>query len=205
MNHPSDAERRPRRLLEAVREVKNRAADRDDVVVELREASRTRLELLLAELEPIIAEIPEDMDIFDFSVSAGLQPRLWIDTTAHVALGRDRRTYRFLRDTRAGRIVMAESVAMPPIVEAVTRYVAERIVERERALSGEWVATTALPPAEAQATPAAAMPARPRRPGWKAALTGALAAVGLGALAGLALSLYLFWDRVVAAFQVLSA
>ena len=44
-----------RRLADVIREVKNAAADRDDVVVELREASRTRLELVAAELAPLFA------------------------------------------------------------------------------------------------------------------------------------------------------
>ncbi len=128
------------RLADALREVKNRAADRDDVVVELREATRARLDLLAEELAPVFREVPEEVDIFDFAISSGLQPRLWIDGVAHVALGRDRRTFRFVRDTRAGRVVLAESSAMPPITEAVTRYVAERLVERERALDGQAVA-----------------------------------------------------------------
>ena len=56
-----------------------------------------RLELLAAELAPVFADVPDDVDIFDFAVSSGLQPRLWIDAVSHVAMGRDRRTYRFLQ------------------------------------------------------------------------------------------------------------
>ena len=97
-----------RRLADVIREVKNAAADRDDVVVELREASRTRLELMAAELAPLFAEVPADIDLFDFTISSGLQPRLWIDAVSHVAMARDRRTYRFVKDTRAGRVVLAE-------------------------------------------------------------------------------------------------
>ena len=47
-----------RRLEEVIRGVKNAAADRDDVVVELREASRTRLDLMAAELAPLFAQDP---------------------------------------------------------------------------------------------------------------------------------------------------
>lgn len=202
------------RLADAVREVKNRVADRDDVVVELREAGRTRLELLLVELAPVIEEIPAEADIFDFSVSAGLQPRLWVDAVAHVSLGRDRRTFRFLRDTRAGRVVLAESASMAPVAEAVTRYVAERLVERERALAGEWVAAGGgLRHVEDDATlesgrSAASGPAAGGLPGsgqgFGRALASGLAVIGLGALAGLAISLVLFWDRVIAALRVLA-
>jgi hypothetical protein len=41
------------KLSQAIVEMKNAAADREDVVVELREASRTRLELLLAPSSPM--------------------------------------------------------------------------------------------------------------------------------------------------------
>jgi hypothetical protein len=125
-----------RRLSDAIRDVKNAAADREDVVVELREATRMRLQLLAAELAPVFADVPESVDIFDFAVSSGLQPRLWIDCVSHVAMGRDRRTYRFLKDTRVGRIVLAESTSIDKVADAVTRYVAERIVERERHMEG---------------------------------------------------------------------
>ena len=47
-----------RRLSDVMREVKNANADRDDVVVEMREAQRMRLELLAQELEPVFAEVP---------------------------------------------------------------------------------------------------------------------------------------------------
>ena len=100
MSDPGDnlkSDRPVLRLSDVIRDVKNAAADRDDVVVELREASRTRLELLAAELAPVFAEVPADIDLFDFTISSGLQPRLWIDAVSHVAMGRDRRTYRFLQ------------------------------------------------------------------------------------------------------------
>src|SRR5437868_6523899 len=119
-----------RKLSDAIRDVKNAFADRDDVVVDMREAHRMRFDLLAAELAPVFADVPSDMDNFDFVVSSGLQPRLWIDAVSHVAMGRDRRTYRFLKDTRIGRVVLAESTDLKPVADAVTRYVAERSEER---------------------------------------------------------------------------
>jgi hypothetical protein len=50
-------------------------------------------------------------------------------------MGRDKRLYRFVQDTRHGRIVLAESHDAAAIVKAVTDYVARRMIERERALS----------------------------------------------------------------------
>jgi hypothetical protein len=184
-----------RKLSDAIRDVKNAAADRDDVVVEMREASRMRLDLLAAELGPVFAEVPADVDIFDFAVSSGLQPRLWIDAVSHVTMGRDRRTYRFLRDTRIGRVVLAESTDMKPIADQVTRYVAERIVERQRMMDG--TAEPAIPGALKSSVAEAPEPLRGKRNGWSAFLAG-LGLVVAGALVGLAASVALLWDRLAA-------
>jgi hypothetical protein len=183
---------RGHKLSDAIRDVKNAVADRDDVVVEMREASRMRLDLLAAELAPVFADVPEDIDIFDFAVSSGLQPRLWIDAVSHVTMGRDRRTYRFLRDTRIGRVVLAESTDMKPVADQVTRYVAERIVERQRMMDGS--AEPAVPGMLTSSVPEAP---EPKRNGWAAFLSG-LGLVVAGALVGLAASVALLWDRLAA-------
>lgn len=125
-----------RHLADSIREVKNASADRDDVVVELREAAHQRLEILAEELSPIFEEVPGDEPFFDFAISSGLQPRLWIDAVAHVSMGRDRRTYRFVRNTRLGPVILAESADVKAVADQVMRYIAERIVERERLLEG---------------------------------------------------------------------
>jgi hypothetical protein len=121
-------------LREAVHQARIEAAERTSVVVDLRDAEWARLELLNDALDPLFAEIPSDVDLFDRGISRGETPRLWIDAVAHVAMGRDKRAYRFLHDTRVGRRVLAESHEIPDMVQAVTTYVARRIVERQRAL-----------------------------------------------------------------------
>jgi hypothetical protein len=50
-------------------------------------------------------------------------------------MGRDKRVYRLLQDSRYGRKVLAETAQIDDMVEAVTKYVAQRIIERERALA----------------------------------------------------------------------
>lgn len=128
-----------RSLTEAIRRVRIAEADRTDVVVELREAERARLDMLAEALADVFSEIPDGDDQFIFTVVPGNQPRLWIDATSFVTLGRDRRTYRFLKDTRLGRTVILESADMEDIADTVTNYIAERIIERERALEGDWL------------------------------------------------------------------
>ena len=186
-----------KKLSDAIRDVKNAFADRDDVVVDMREAHRMRLDLLAAELAPVFADVPADMDNFDFTVSSGLQPRLWIDAVSHVAMGRDRRTYRFLKDTRIGRVVLAESTEMKPVADSVTRYVAERIVERQRMMEGgvEPAVAGMKRAAVAEAEPPLRSTERSRR--WSSFLSG-LGAIAAGVLVGLAVSIALFWGRIVA-------
>jgi len=127
----------PTPLKEAMREARIEAAERSAVIVDLRDAEVARLELLSEALDPLFAEIPKDVELFDRGVSRGETPRLWIDVVAHVEMGRDKRQYRFVQDTRYGRAVLAESYEVPEMVSAVTRYVARRLLERERALADD--------------------------------------------------------------------
>ena len=125
----------PQRLKDALRRARIDAAERTGVVVDLHDAEVARLELLNEALDPLFAEIPAEVDLFDRGISRGENPRLWIDAIAHVAMGRDKRIYRFLQDTRYGRKVLAETVNIPEMVDAVTKYLAQRMIERERALA----------------------------------------------------------------------
>ena len=124
-------------LKEAVREARIEVAERSGVVVDLRDAELARLELLNEALDSLFADIPSYVELFDRGISKGDVPRLWIDVIAHVEMGRDKRQYRFVQDTRYGRAVLAESHEIADIVKAVTRYVARRLVERERALTDD--------------------------------------------------------------------
>jgi len=123
------------RLKEALRKARVDHAERTGVVVDLHDAEVARLELLNEALDKVFEEVPGEVDLFDRGISRGETPRLWIDAIAHVAMGRDKRTYRFLQDTRYGRKVLAESVNVPDIADAVTKYLAQRLIERERALA----------------------------------------------------------------------
>jgi hypothetical protein len=135
----STEEQKPgeRPLREAIREARIEAAERTGVVVDLRDAEIARLELVNDELDQVFSEIPSGVDLFDRGISRGDRPRLWIDAVARVEMGRDKRTYRFVQDSRHGRRVLTESSASRDIVAAVTRYIAHRLIEHERALVGD--------------------------------------------------------------------
>jgi hypothetical protein len=162
---------RPLRLRDALRQARIEAADRTGVVVDLRDAEVARLEILNEALDPLFAQIPDQVDLFDRGISQGETPRLWIDVVAHVVMGRDKRIYRFVQDTRFGRIVIAESHDVAAVVDAITDYIARRMIEREHAL----VATPMAAPEAAE---------KPRRSRfWTFALGFMLGAVALFGLA----------------------
>jgi hypothetical protein len=127
----------PTALKDAVREARIEAAERSGVVVDLRDAEVARLELLNEALDPLFKDVPANVELFDRGLSRGDVPRLWIDVIAHIEMGRDKRQYRFVQDTRYGRAVLAESYEVRDIVQAITDYVARRLVERERALADD--------------------------------------------------------------------
>ncbi len=127
----------PSQLKQAIHQARVEAAERTSVIDDLRDAELARLELLNEALNPIFSEVAPDVDLFDRGISRGETPRLWIDAVAHVAMGRDKRLYRFLHDSRIGRRVLAESHEIAEIVSAVTTYVARRLVERQRALEAD--------------------------------------------------------------------
>jgi hypothetical protein len=166
------ADTRPLRLRDALRQARIEAADRIGVVVDLRDAEVARLEILNEALDPLFLQIPEQIDLFDRGISQGDTPRLWVDVVAYVMMGRDKRIYRFVQDTRFGRIVIAESHDVAVIVNAVIDYVARRMIEREHAL----VATP---------VPAPVVIEKPRRSGFWIFVLGFI--VGVAALFSLAL------------------
>ena len=125
---------RPVRLRDALLRARVEAADRTGVVVDLRDAEVARLEILNDALDPLFAQVPDRVDLFDRGISQCDNPRLWIDVVAHIVMVRDKRMYRFVQDTRFGRIVLAESHDTSVIVDAVTDYVARRMIEREHAM-----------------------------------------------------------------------
>jgi hypothetical protein len=163
----------PKRLRDALRQARIEAADRTGVVVDLRDAEVARLEILNEALDPLFNEIPHDIELFDRGISQGDTPRLWIDMIAHVVMGRDKRSYRLVQDSRFGRKVLAESHDVQAMVKAVTDYIARRMIEREHALE------TAVPPQEAKPVPVV----KQRSRFWPFVLGIIVGVVGIFALA----------------------
>jgi len=146
----------PPSLTAAIRRARIEGAEQNQAVAELREAEVGRLQLLEEAIRPVIDQVPEGVDLFDVGIAYGERPRLFIDMIGFVEMGHDRRSYRFLQDTRHGRVLIAESERMDSVVAAITNYVARRLLERERALASDWRSKEAEPtPAKTRARAAA--------------------------------------------------
>jgi hypothetical protein len=146
----------PPSLTAAIRRARIEGAEQNQAVAELREAEVGRLQLLEEAIRPVIAQAPEGVDLFDVGIAYGERPRLFIDMIGFVEMGHDRRSYRFLQDTRHGRVLIAETERMDRAVAAITNYVARRLLERERALASDWRSKDAEPsPARTRARAAA--------------------------------------------------
>jgi hypothetical protein len=161
---PVPAEESPRTVAEpravslaaALRRARVESAEHSAAVADVRAAEIGRLEILADALAPILLQTPEDCDIFDVAISPGERPRLFIDQIGFVEIDRDRRTYRFLQDTRHGRITLRESANVDDMVDAATDYIAHRLIEREKALAVDYAsggAMRAIRPPAASATP----------------------------------------------------
>ena len=124
-------------LRQAMRRARQDSAERAGILAEQRSARLGRLELLQEALKPLVAQIPAGADFFDVALLPGAVPRLFIDMIGFVEMGRDARLYRLLQDTRHGRTVLAESESLDAMVDAVTDYVARRLLERDRALASD--------------------------------------------------------------------
>lgn len=132
-------------LRDALRRARSDSAERSGVLVELRTAELARLDLLKEGLEPIFAQVPEEIDLFDAAILPGDPARLFVDVLGFVEMGRDKRTYRFFQDSRHGRRLLAETERLPEITQAITDYVAYRLVEREKALASDLPSEAASP------------------------------------------------------------
>jgi len=126
-------------LSKSMDRMKSKHADRDDVVVELNQSQLSRLELLARDLQPVFEQLPDDNDQFEFALTKGETPRLWIDMSTYVRMGAMPHQYELIKDTRMGRTILAASTDKERIGQVVTDYIADKIVERERLIEGEWI------------------------------------------------------------------
>jgi hypothetical protein len=121
-------------LAEAINRARNDLANRENRASDARVVAVGHLETLRVRLEPIYAAIPRDVELFDLGMVGHAPPRLFVDIIAFIEMTEDGRGYRFFRESRSGRMLLGETTDEKQMVTLVTHYIAERLVERERAL-----------------------------------------------------------------------
>ncbi|GEM_PF-1656944 len=139
-----DIERRVHDLNLAMNKIRSAQADRDDVVVQLKSSKLSRLELLYDDVKSVLDDIPYDNEQFEFALSKGDMPKLWVDMTSFVRVGDDSREYEFVKDTRMGRVILGKTDNRHKMGEIVTAYIAERLLDRERMIEGDWLSLSQM-------------------------------------------------------------
>src|SRR5579872_1459041 len=136
----------PLSLKAAMRRARVEGVEQSQAVADVRETEVARLEILEEAVRPVLDQLPETIDLFDAGIAYGERPRLFIDMIGFVEMAHDRRTYRFLQDTRHGRVLITEGERLDKLVAAITNYIGRRLVERERALASDWRSKEGEPP-----------------------------------------------------------
>jgi hypothetical protein len=174
-------------------------SERSRAAAELRGAEIARLQMLHELLKPVFAELPPDADLFDQGLLPGEKPRLYVDMVSFVEMGHDRRTFRFIQDTRRGRTVIGETEGVNLMALLVTEYLARRLVERDKMLANEMTRLAPRPREAPRPVPAAeAAPQRREAPASSPAAAAPIAdqviAFTSGMVAGAgAVFLYAWW------------
>ena len=157
-------------LSKSMERMKSRHADRDDVVIELNQSQLSRLELLARDLQPVFEQLPDDNDQFEFALTKGETPRLWIDMSTYVRMGAMPHQYELIKDTRMGRTILATSTDKARIGQVVTDYMADKILERERLIEGEWISMSGYQFDSEEDADVGQNIVQPKRSGWRSFL-----------------------------------
>ncbi|MGL4239774.1 MAG: hypothetical protein ACRCTI_01545, partial [Beijerinckiaceae bacterium] len=124
-------------LAEAINRARQSQSSRENRAADARVIAVSRLETLRARLAPVYAAIPRDVELFDLGMVGHAPPRLFIDIIAFIEMAADGRSFRLMQETRSGRIMLGETTDEKQMTSLVTNYIAERLVERERALAAQ--------------------------------------------------------------------
>lgn len=127
-------------LRAAMRTARVDDAERSRAIADLQGIELARLEVLQARLAPVLAQVPEGVDLFDAALMPVPRPRLFIDMIGFVEMASDRRRYRLVQDRAEGRTTLCESERVEVVADAVTAYIARRLIEREKALASAGMA-----------------------------------------------------------------
>ena len=107
-----------------------------DALVEIRDAQTLRLAALHEELRSKFSREPRLRTLFPAQLEAGFPPRLWLDNVSYVEMEPDPRTFRLVRQERAGHLVVAETRDLQKMVRDIGKFAAHRLVEQDAGGNG---------------------------------------------------------------------
>lgn len=133
----NQAGKQTERLANTMRLIQERESAKKEKPKTAINSQHRALALLLDDLGDVINELGEASDYFNFHLTNGDVPQLWVDDTTFVVMARNEEGFRLLKETRAGRVLLRESRERKMMGEEVVHYVAERLsqIERESAQS----------------------------------------------------------------------
>jgi hypothetical protein len=116
-----------------------------EALLSVQDAAVLRLENLRDEVLHRLAGNDKAKDLFELSVHPGIRPKLWIDLHSSVVMEPDPRTYRLVEDNDAGKETVFETAHLKEMVEYIIRFLAHRVVTKEKALATVSTSTPVAP------------------------------------------------------------
>jgi hypothetical protein len=132
-------------FTQALRKARLAEAAQLDALENVRDARGLRLAALRENLLPHLKGHPFAEGFAELAILPGETPRLWIDLISSVVVEPDTRNYRLEQNRDGRREILAESDNLQEISGAVLRYIAHRVIAREKAAAGQGKPVTDSP------------------------------------------------------------
>lgn len=124
-------------FTDALRKARLAEAAQLDAFQNVREARALRLAALRESLLPHLKGHPLAEGFSELNIQSGETPRLWIDLISSVVVEPDTRNYRLEQERDGRRELLHETDDLKEMSAAVLRYIAHRVIARERASAGQ--------------------------------------------------------------------
>ncbi len=129
-------------FTEALRKARLAEAAQLDALQNVKEARSLRLAALRENLLPHLKGHPLAENFAELNIQPGETPRLWIDLISAVVVEPDTRRYRLEQERNGHRELLHETDNLQEMTQTVLRYIAHRVIAREKAAAGQAVPHT---------------------------------------------------------------
>lgn len=119
-------------LTKAMKDARLAEAVQLDAILNARDARILRLGALRDAVLPELQAHEEAKKFFDLNVVQGDKPKLWLDLISWVEMAPDPKNYQLVQTRETAEDVLFESADAAEMKGYIIRYMAHRLVERER-------------------------------------------------------------------------